>query len=315
MNGNRPAISVIIPAYNSAGFIGECLDSVVAQSGAPSYEVIVVDDASTDNTSEIIARYPTVRYIPQTENCGPAAARNIGIEASDGEYLLFVDSDDIISPDALGRLWECVKQHPGVDVVYGITDTFPTKGLKKRYLDIRSMHIPGYADGAKDVRQAWSRLPDMNCNRLLRREWLINNHLLFSTLPNHEDFDWHLRAYGKVGSYAVATGEPTYHYRLLESSVSSRLSHRANRRAIYSIIERTVPQIDCLDAPVMRLITEQILEYKFDGESSHDKEQYRRILTLLSQHSSARRWHRLIVKAVKLYPKGLPRCPFLYLIR
>ena len=94
-------VSIIIPAYNRAGFLGEAIHSVLAQTFT-DFEVIVVDDGSTDNTSDVVRTFadPRVEYIRQN-NQGPAGARNAGIRASTGECVTFLDSDDTLLPRKL----------------------------------------------------------------------------------------------------------------------------------------------------------------------------------------------------------------------
>jgi len=99
MTAPRPLISVIIPCYNQARFLGEAVESVRAQT-YPRAEVVVVDDGSTDHPAEVAARYPGVGLFRQ-QNQGPAAARNTGVRQSKGDYLTFLDADDRLLPDAL----------------------------------------------------------------------------------------------------------------------------------------------------------------------------------------------------------------------
>jgi glycosyltransferase involved in cell wall biosynthesis len=103
-------VSVVIPCYNQAHFLGEAIESVLAQT-YPHFEIVVVDDGSTDNTSEVAARYPRVRCVRQ-HNQGLAAARNAGLRESKGDYLVFLDADDRLLPDALRVGLECLKVHP-----------------------------------------------------------------------------------------------------------------------------------------------------------------------------------------------------------
>ena len=99
---NRPLISAIIPTYNRADLVGDAIDSILAQT-YPNVEIIVVDDGSTDNTQERLARYgDRIRMIYQ-ENAGPSAARNKGIAAANGEFISFLDSDDLWLPTKLER--------------------------------------------------------------------------------------------------------------------------------------------------------------------------------------------------------------------
>lgn len=97
---SRPAVSVVIPAYNRAHCVVEAVESVLGQTFRAS-EVLVIDDGSTDATREVLARYrDRIRYIRQ-ENAGPAAARNRGIRESRGEFVAFLDSDDLWRPNKL----------------------------------------------------------------------------------------------------------------------------------------------------------------------------------------------------------------------
>ncbi|NLL36052.1 MAG: glycosyltransferase family 2 protein, partial [Fretibacterium sp.] len=101
--------SVIIPAYNVAQFLERCLDSILAQD-YEEIELVVVNDGSTDGTRDILARYaklPCVTYIEQ-ENSGLAKSRHMGLQASKGEFISFVDSDDYIDPNMLSSLYERV---------------------------------------------------------------------------------------------------------------------------------------------------------------------------------------------------------------
>lgn len=102
-------ISVVIPAYNAERWIGEALDSVLAQTYPPT-EVIVVDDGSTDGTRSVIQRYAgRVNYLYQ-ENRGQAAARNAGIRAAIGEYIAFIDADDLWQAEKLALQVEKLKE-------------------------------------------------------------------------------------------------------------------------------------------------------------------------------------------------------------
>ena len=92
-------VSIIVPMYNSEKYIVRCIDSLLEQS-YENIEIIVVDDGSSDNSVEIIKKYNDNRInIYQKRNEGVSATRNLGIEKSNGDFLLFVDSDDYVSKD------------------------------------------------------------------------------------------------------------------------------------------------------------------------------------------------------------------------
>ncbi|MBC7912368.1 MAG: glycosyltransferase, partial [Pyrinomonadaceae bacterium] len=110
-------VSVIIPCYKQAHFLGAAIESALAQSYAP-VEIVVVDDGSPDNTSEVAARYPQVRCIRQ-ENQGSSAARNTGIRESNGSFLVFLDADDKLLPHALETHLKCFQAHADCVLVSG----------------------------------------------------------------------------------------------------------------------------------------------------------------------------------------------------
>lgn len=107
-NDNRAEelVSIIMPTYNSGHFIGKTIDSVLSQT-YQNWEVIIVDDCSTDNTSKIVSSYTTkdnrIKYHRLDRNSGAAVARNKAVELSKGKYIAFIDSDDIWFPEKLSK--------------------------------------------------------------------------------------------------------------------------------------------------------------------------------------------------------------------
>jgi len=118
ISGPDPVVSVIVPAYNAARYIPECLESVLRQRGGVPLEIIVVDDGSTDRTRDIVEAFGGVRLIEQN-NAGPSAARNRGIGASRGDYVAFLDSDDLWTEDKLTVQMEIFRTHPEASLVFG----------------------------------------------------------------------------------------------------------------------------------------------------------------------------------------------------
>src|SRR6185437_2989393 len=118
-------ISVIVPFYNVENYLAECLDSILGQSFA-HFEVLLVDDGSPDGSRSIAERYvardPRVRLLTRP-NGGLGAARNTGVRSARGEFLTFVDSDDLLPDDALLRLVDCGRR-TGSDMVVGAVERF-----------------------------------------------------------------------------------------------------------------------------------------------------------------------------------------------
>src|SRR4051812_33839695 len=126
MSTTNGLVSVIIPCYNQARFLGQAIESVSRQD-YPQFEVIVVDDGSTDDTSEVAARYPGVRVIRQKQ-LGISAARNRGLRESTGSYLVFLDSDDRLLPHALRIGMNYLLDHSECAFVFGIHQKISADG-------------------------------------------------------------------------------------------------------------------------------------------------------------------------------------------
>lgn len=117
----KPFISIIIPAYNCEKSIQETLQSILSQS-VQDYELLLVNDGSTDNTEKILKKFESQDRrvkVKTIKNAGPANARNVGMSMARGEYLMFVDSDDTLQPDALSTVEEILHQHPVDLIIFG----------------------------------------------------------------------------------------------------------------------------------------------------------------------------------------------------
>lgn len=122
-----PAVSVVIPAKNAAAYIGETIDSALMQGGVS--EIIVVDDGSTDGTEAIVRaiRDPRLRLM-RNDASGVSAARNLGARNARGDWLVFLDADDRLRPDAVATLLAAAKTAPHAVLVYGDYNTIDSAG-------------------------------------------------------------------------------------------------------------------------------------------------------------------------------------------
>ncbi len=123
MNSANPFISVIIPVYNGSGYIEECL-SALGRSIYRSFETLVVDDASTDNSAEICRGFG-VTVIGLERQSGPAAARNEGAKRAAGDILLFIDADVVVTENTLGQFADIFIGDPGISAAFGSYDDSP----------------------------------------------------------------------------------------------------------------------------------------------------------------------------------------------
>jgi glycosyltransferase involved in cell wall biosynthesis len=123
-----PLVSVIIGAYNAAAYLGEAIDSVLAQTHE-RVELIVVDDGSTDGTGDLAGSYGDQVHCIRQQNGGMAAARNRGLEDARGDFFAFLDADDRFPPDKLRLQLATFEDDPSLDIVYGHVTEFLSSDL------------------------------------------------------------------------------------------------------------------------------------------------------------------------------------------
>ena len=140
-------ISVIIPTYNRAHCVSEAIDSVLAQD-PPADEVIVIDDGSTDSTPEVLAGYGDRITVVQQPNAGAGAARTAGLRHASGDWITFLDSDDLWYPGRLALFREDIAKVGDTDVVLHVADVVMTGvGYRQGFFDLRDW---GLHDGAAE---------------------------------------------------------------------------------------------------------------------------------------------------------------------
>jgi glycosyltransferase involved in cell wall biosynthesis len=178
------SVSVVIPTYNSASFLGEALESVARQTRQPA-EVIVVDDCSSDGSAEL-ARQAGARCLTTPRNAGPSAARNIGIRAAAGDLVAFLDADDIWEPNHLATLVPLLERHPEAALAYS----------RVRRFGVQTGDSPlSLAEGAP-ANVFWTLLrvnvvPQMAA--VVRREALLGAGGYDESMRHSEDYDLWLR--------------------------------------------------------------------------------------------------------------------------
>lgn len=238
-----PKVSLVVPVYNSAKYLRECIDSVVAQSFA-DWELIAVDDGSSDESPAILDEYAAndarVKVVHK-KNGGVSAARNDGLSAATGNYVLFVDSDDYLASNAI-EIAYVTAERENADVV--ITDHWNLKenGVETEHHFFSKDFVLKSSDEIAAVQRTvlykgYSPYPSTSCSymfsalwtKLIRRELLVQNAVLFSSkLKLYEDGLLALQVfeYARVVAYCRV---PTYHYRILNNSLchinESRLVH------------------------------------------------------------------------------------------
>ena len=185
-------ISVIIPVYNIQQHLRECLDSVLGQS-YPHLQVICVDDGSTDESPAILAQYAQkdnrVQVIRQ-QNAGPGAARNTGLEAATGEYVIFLDSDDWFEPDFLEKMVDtAVREGADVAICRAVEfDTTSGRELPSQWM-MKKQYLPGKLAFAPQemADHLFQFTYGMPWDKFYRRELLTSSGIRYPALKNSED--------------------------------------------------------------------------------------------------------------------------------
>jgi glycosyltransferase involved in cell wall biosynthesis len=247
-----PLVSVVIPAYQAAGFIKETLDSVFAQT-FQDFEVIVVNDGSpdTEELEKILEPYQDrIVYLKQ-ENQGPAGARNAGVRASRGEFIAPLDADDLWMPEYMAEQLKALNADPSIDMIYAdalIFGNVPEAG--------RSLMELSPSEGEITFGALVTRKCSVNvCVCLIRREIVFRTGLFDPAFRGTEDIDLWLRILmhgGRIGHQRKVLGQ----YRRRQDSLS------ANHIAMVESYIKTLSKIsqDPLLSPSQReIVNRQIL--------------------------------------------------------
>jgi len=202
-------LSVIIPVYNTGKYLQKCLESIFSQS-FQDFEVICVDDGSTDNSAEILNKFPKVTVF-HTENCGSGVARNLALDSAKGEYVLFVDSDDWLVENAFEKLFSFPANFD-VLIFGGLTfskgrlrkGNYSINKIPKKYLN----HPFNKNDFQKDI----FKFPSTAWTKLYKRDFLVNNNIRFQKTRTGQDQVFFLKSVLEASSICVL-GENLYCYR------------------------------------------------------------------------------------------------------
>lgn len=214
--------SFIIPVYNAEPYLSAALDSVLQQDASSHYEIVLIDDGSTDRSGAICGEYAAkdarVRVIRQ-ENAGASAARNTGIRAARGQYILFLDSDDFFSPGLFPVLDSLTKPRP--DMI-----TFASRHFFDRVengIELRQALSPSGESGTKWLNSLF-QIPavplSFGCLYGIQRTFLKKHQILFRPeLRVSEDFDFIMRCLQAAESI-TGTDQILYNYRFVSTGLS-----------------------------------------------------------------------------------------------
>ncbi|MCD8291489.1 MAG: glycosyltransferase [Prevotella sp.] len=222
----KKLISVIVPIYNVAAYLHQCLDSVYVQYNPATMEVILVNDGSTDESLSICKeyknRYPdTILIDRQKEEPGPSSARNAGTEVAVGEYICYLDGDDWLAPNALQQLYRFAEENQCEMVQGGFYYAYADHLLYDNYYSKREQPIMLTKEEAMKALIENIHIKNFCWGKLYKTE-IVKKHKFKKGLF-FQDIFWHHRVMNDVMKYGI-TPEPLYYYRQRKESTTGHFS-------------------------------------------------------------------------------------------
>jgi teichuronic acid biosynthesis glycosyltransferase TuaG len=231
MTAAQPQVTVVVPAYNARRYLGHTLDSLLAQRGV-TFEIIVVDDRSTDGTGELVLAYaqrdPRVHCIATATNCGgPAGPRNLGVERARTEWVAFCDADDLWHADKLRAQLDCASTKGG-DLVCTLIEPF-RDGEEPRAFRLPLALIP--STRGISLWQMLLKNRVATSSVLCRRSQLLKagGFNTARSMVAVEDYDLWLRLVTQLGTKIVRIEQPLVAYRHLAGSLSASKWRQAGK--------------------------------------------------------------------------------------
>lgn len=248
MNNKSPMVSIVVPVYNVEKYVETCIESVLTQT-LKDFEIVIIDDVSTDQSYEIIRRnyskYHNVKFVQNETNLGLGATRNIGINLAHGKYIYFVDSDDVILPNCIEKLYGIAEANEA-DIVHmagfytPVEEDFSVhEGIKVNVSKCIDCHPNVYrtpSDLNKRLREHYIRygVAPMTWLNFYRREFLLKNSTFFPDMA-HEDEPFAIAGYLFTDRIWIVP-EFFYVYRQRTTSLMHDISYRRLKNEVQAMV-------------------------------------------------------------------------------
>lgn len=221
-------ISIIVPIYNVEGYLSECIDSLLHQD-VVDYEIILVNDGSTDTSKEIAEKYEDeysgLIKLLNKENGGLSDARNVGLQHVNGKYILFVDSDDKFEENSLSGLYEYAEEKDADIIVFDFIKEYERQGKSVWEKSMRSSDVGEYILSTPNA-----------CNKMYRASMFKDNKVMFKKGIWYEDLALipGLVAFtNKISHY----NKGLYHYRMRDESIMRQMKYNSKFLDILDVID------------------------------------------------------------------------------
>jgi len=299
-------VSIIIPVYNAEKFLRNCIESVIAQT-FKDWEVILVDDCSTDNTLEEIQSIINVNangnvkisLLRQERNQGPSAARNRGLREAKGEYVFFLDADDTITPDCIESLYGLAKQHDA-DYVQGRYESEIKDNKDNRNnTNVKTIEllnsstlepsIPLVLSDRKEIKRLLlnhNKIQFTPHNRLVRRQMIIENGLFFNEeIKVREDFLW-MTFVAKYVKRFASCDKPTYNRGYNEDSLTNNINSEREIAGYRVLIEQMVANYDSFQLGYQKELALEALMMALRAGYYHDEAERKHLIDVVKSKNN-----------------------------
>lgn len=260
-NATYPAISIVMPLYNTEKYVGACLTSILNQT-FQNFEVIIVDDCSTDKSCDVVESFipkfgGRLKLYHSEVNSGPAVPTNKGVNLSRGKYLFLMDSDDLIVNNALETLHKYAEDS-GADLIsmdfgfrFSRNSDKPTPSRED--VDIQGWHQPPFVskptfesnDLAERVRRICTvKIGWIAWQKFVRRDFLMENDIVFPKIRTSQDITWMIEVF-LLAKKVLVIPEPLYIYRT--NPTSNTLIERTTEERLHFFLDASIQGLSFIE--------------------------------------------------------------------
>lgn len=302
---NNPLVSFIIPCYNVELYIEHCINSIINQKYR-NIEIISVDDGSPDNSGKILDKLAVKdsrMKVIHKDNGGVSSARNVGIEAASGEYIVFVDGDDYISDDYTDYMVDMIKEY---DAEMAISiNCYMFDGEKQVMQDRKFCYSPEDATtlllGPRVVVGSW--------NKIYKRSLLIDNNLRFSVTQFYGEGLFFITTATQVANRIAVGNRKVYYYRRNNYSSACTKFKIENFYNGFESLDLIEKNLTIKTKKILRMLSWHRCQFKMGSvvriTEANMIPEYKEFYNECLRYVRKNTWKCLFLKGVSLYKKGL----------